>query len=141
MSELPLTVRSIFYLKINLLSSSSFLNRSLMQLIEQVTLMMFSLLQGMISPQLGNIHVSNRIQRLKMLLISLFRANVIDYGNAFNLTKYLTNETDYIVWERVDSSITYVRDMLLGKALYPKFQVCKMPADSSSMCRAIKLRS
>lgn len=38
-----------------------------MQLIEQVTLMMFSLLQGKISPQLGNIHVSNHIQRLKML--------------------------------------------------------------------------
>uniref|UniRef100_A0A671X7W2 Aminopeptidase n=1 Tax=Sparus aurata TaxID=8175 RepID=A0A671X7W2_SPAAU len=66
-------------------------------------------------------------------VFALARANVIDYGNAFNLTKYLTNETDYIVWERVDSSITYVRDMLLGKALYPKFQVCKMPADSSSM--------
>lgn len=77
----------------------------------------------------------------KCFFISLFRANVIDYGNAFNLTKYLTNETDYIVWERVDSSITYVRDMLLGKALYPKFQVCEMPADSSSMCRAIKLWS
>ncbi|XP_030248229.1 glutamyl aminopeptidase [Sparus aurata] len=55
-------------------------------------------------------------------VFALARANVIDYGNAFNLTKYLTNETDYIVWERVDSSITYVRDMLLGKALYPKFQ-------------------
>ncbi|XP_036927026.1 glutamyl aminopeptidase [Acanthopagrus latus] len=55
-------------------------------------------------------------------VFALARADIIDYGNAFNLTKYLTNETDYIVWERVDSSITYVRDMLLGKALYPKFQ-------------------
>lgn len=56
--------------------------------------------------------------------ISLFRADVIDYGNAFNLTMYLTNETDYIVWSRVASSIAYVRDMLSGNAaLYPMFQV------------------
>nr|XP_046269552.1 glutamyl aminopeptidase isoform X2 [Scatophagus argus] len=51
------------------------------------------------------------------------RADIIDYGNAFNLTMYLTNETDYIVWSRVSSSIAYVRDMLSGNAaLYPKFQ-------------------
>ncbi|XP_073322847.1 glutamyl aminopeptidase [Pagrus major] len=55
-------------------------------------------------------------------VFALARADIIDYGNAFNLTKYLTDETDYIVWERVDSSISYVRDMLLGKELYPKFQ-------------------
>jgi len=57
-------------------------------------------------------------------LIPLFRADVIDYGNAFNLTKYLTNETDYIVWDRVASSLAYLRDMLSGNdALYPLFQV------------------
>ncbi|KAK9533236.1 hypothetical protein VZT92_008370 [Zoarces viviparus] len=56
-------------------------------------------------------------------VFALARADVIDYGNAFNLTKYLTNETDYIVWARVASSIAYVRDMLSGNAaLYPLFQ-------------------
>ncbi|KAM9341247.1 glutamyl aminopeptidase [Symphorus nematophorus] len=56
-------------------------------------------------------------------VFALARANIIDYGNAFNLTKYLTNETDYIVWDRVSSSIAYVRDMLSGNdALYPLFQ-------------------
>ncbi|XP_028251383.1 glutamyl aminopeptidase isoform X2 [Parambassis ranga] len=51
------------------------------------------------------------------------RADIIDYGNAFNLTKYLTIESDYIVWDRVASSIAYVRDMLSNNAeLYPKFQ-------------------
>ncbi|XP_044022060.1 glutamyl aminopeptidase isoform X2 [Siniperca chuatsi] len=56
-------------------------------------------------------------------VFALARADIIDYGNAFNLTKYLTNETDYIVWDRVASSIAYVRDMLSGNAaLYPKFQ-------------------
>ncbi|XP_033499123.1 glutamyl aminopeptidase [Epinephelus lanceolatus] len=56
-------------------------------------------------------------------VFALARADVIDYGNAFNLIKYLTNETDYIVWDRVASSIAYVRDMLSSNAaLYPKFQ-------------------
>ncbi|XP_068451586.1 glutamyl aminopeptidase [Clinocottus analis] len=56
-------------------------------------------------------------------VFALARADIIDYGNAFNLTKYLTNETDYIVWDRVSSSIAYVRDMLSGNsALYPLFQ-------------------
>lgn len=37
---------------------------------------------------------------------------------------YLTNETEYIVWSRVASSITYVRDMLSSDTVvYPKFQV------------------
>ncbi|XP_008289437.1 glutamyl aminopeptidase [Stegastes partitus] len=57
-------------------------------------------------------------------VFALARAGLIDYGNAFNLTKYLTKESDYIVWDRVASSIAYVRDMLSGKAdLYPKFQM------------------
>ncbi|TDG98553.1 hypothetical protein EPR50_G00201600 [Perca flavescens] len=56
-------------------------------------------------------------------VFALARADVIDYGNAFNLTKYLKDETEYIVWERVAASIAYVRDMLSGnEALYPKFQ-------------------
>lgn len=57
-------------------------------------------------------------------LFDLSRADIIDYGNAFNLTMYLTNETDYIVWSRVSSSIAYVRDMLSSDTgVYPKFQV------------------
>ncbi|XP_041669258.1 glutamyl aminopeptidase [Cheilinus undulatus] len=56
-------------------------------------------------------------------VFALARANIIDYGNAFNLTMYLDQEKDYIVWDRVASSIAYVRDMLSGKDdLYPKFQ-------------------
>ncbi|XP_046874373.1 glutamyl aminopeptidase [Hypomesus transpacificus] len=57
-------------------------------------------------------------------VFALARADVVDYGNAFNLTKYLTNETEYIVWDRVSSSIAYVRDMLSSDSvLYPKFQI------------------
>ncbi|XP_068608071.1 glutamyl aminopeptidase [Brachionichthys hirsutus] len=54
---------------------------------------------------------------------ALARADVIDYGSSFNLTMYLINETGYIVWDRVASSIAYVRDMLSSNAaLYLKFQ-------------------
>uniref|UniRef100_A0A3Q3MWI2 Aminopeptidase n=1 Tax=Mastacembelus armatus TaxID=205130 RepID=A0A3Q3MWI2_9TELE len=80
-----------------------------------------------ISQQLQNNHVQfNAADRTSYIddVFALARADIIDYGNAFNLTKYLTNETDYIVWMRVASSIAYVRDMLSGNAeLYPKFQV------------------
>ncbi|XP_020555308.1 glutamyl aminopeptidase isoform X2 [Oryzias latipes] len=56
-------------------------------------------------------------------VFSLARADVVDYGNAFNLTLYLQNEADYIVWSRVSSSIAYVRDMLsFDNDLYAKFQ-------------------
>lgn len=59
-----------------------------------------------------------------ILSIGSCRADIIDYGTAFNLTMYLTNETDYIVWSRVSSSITYVRDMLSSDTVvYPKLQV------------------
>uniref|UniRef100_A0A672S8P2 Aminopeptidase n=1 Tax=Sinocyclocheilus grahami TaxID=75366 RepID=A0A672S8P2_SINGR len=52
------------------------------------------------------------------------RADIVDYGHAFNLTRYLANETEYIVWDRVSTSISYVSDMLADDtALYPKFQV------------------
>ncbi|XP_045917883.1 glutamyl aminopeptidase isoform X2 [Micropterus dolomieu] len=79
-----------------------------------------------ISQQLQNNHsefdAADRTSYIEDVF-ALARADITDYGNAFNLTKYLTNETDYIVWDRVASSIAYVRDMLSGSAaLYPKFQ-------------------
>ncbi|XP_020775323.2 glutamyl aminopeptidase [Boleophthalmus pectinirostris] len=56
-------------------------------------------------------------------VFALARGDIIDYGNAFNLTQYLTNETEYIVWKTVATSISYVREMLSNNdALYPKFQ-------------------
>lgn len=56
-------------------------------------------------------------------VFALARGNIIDYGNAFNLTQYLHNETDYIVWKSLADAIAYVRVMLSSNsALYPKFQ-------------------
>ncbi|KAK5856953.1 hypothetical protein PBY51_010228 [Eleginops maclovinus] len=84
-----------------------------------------NLMWNAISEQLQNNHLElDAADRTSYIddVFALARANVIDYGNAFNLTKYLKNETDYIVWERVSSSIAYVRDMLSDKEFYPKFQ-------------------
>ncbi|KAJ8336281.1 hypothetical protein SKAU_G00396240 [Synaphobranchus kaupii] len=56
-------------------------------------------------------------------VFALGRANVVDYGDAFNLTKYLNVETEYIVWDRLSSSISYIRNMLMNDdALYLTFQ-------------------
>lgn len=108
-----------------------------MQLIAQATLMMFLLWQGKIS--LKSTFFQTYGQTIKFVSLPYFRADVVDYGNAFNLTKYLINETDYIVWERVASSIAYVRDMLSGNAaLYSKFQVSCLLVLS---CLAIKFQN
>uniref|UniRef100_A0A3B4CCD9 Aminopeptidase n=1 Tax=Pygocentrus nattereri TaxID=42514 RepID=A0A3B4CCD9_PYGNA len=57
-------------------------------------------------------------------VFALARADIVNYGNAFDLTKYLADEENYIVWSRVSSSIAYVRDMLASDSeIYPKFQV------------------
>lgn len=56
-------------------------------------------------------------------IFALGRADIVDYGNAFNLTRYLANETEYIVWDRVSASTSYVREMLADDTvLYPIFQ-------------------
>ncbi|XP_029985493.1 glutamyl aminopeptidase [Sphaeramia orbicularis] len=56
-------------------------------------------------------------------VFALSRADIIDYGNAFNITQYLSKETEYIVWERLDSSTAYVQDMLsTNKPVYAKLQ-------------------
>ncbi|XP_056248698.1 glutamyl aminopeptidase [Seriola aureovittata] len=79
-----------------------------------------------ISQQLQNNHTEfDAADRTSYIddVFALARADIIDYGNAFNLTMYLKNETDYIVWDRLASSIAYVRDMLSGNAtIYKKFQ-------------------
>ncbi|XP_048084131.1 glutamyl aminopeptidase [Alosa alosa] len=55
-------------------------------------------------------------------VFALARANMLDYGNALNMTKHMSNETEYIVWDRVSSSIAYVTNMLSDDPAYPRFQ-------------------
>ncbi|XP_015200657.2 glutamyl aminopeptidase [Lepisosteus oculatus] len=79
-----------------------------------------------IAQQLQTNHlVSSAADRVGYIddVFSLGRANLLDYGIAFNLTKYLTAEMDYLVWDRVATSISYVRDMLKDNTnIYDKFQ-------------------
>ncbi|NXO55369.1 AMPE aminopeptidase, partial [Aramus guarauna] len=54
---------------------------------------------------------------------SLARAGLVNYSVALELTKYLRNETDYLPWQRVISSVTYLANMLEDDTnLYPQFQ-------------------
>ncbi|NXX16101.1 AMPE aminopeptidase, partial [Podargus strigoides] len=54
---------------------------------------------------------------------SLARAGLVNYSVPLGLTRYLTNETDYLPWHRVISSVTYLANMLEDDAaLYPRFQ-------------------
>lgn len=63
-------------------------------------------------------------QTENLMPVIVFRADLIDYGTALDLTTYLTKETEYIAWSRVSSSMAYVRDMLSSNTvLFPKFQV------------------
>ncbi|NXV85861.1 AMPE aminopeptidase, partial [Calonectris borealis] len=54
---------------------------------------------------------------------SLARPGLVNYSVPLELTKYLTNETDYLPWHRVISSVTYLANMLEDDTnLYPRFQ-------------------
>uniref|UniRef100_A0A8B9MWD0 Aminopeptidase n=1 Tax=Accipiter nisus TaxID=211598 RepID=A0A8B9MWD0_9AVES len=54
---------------------------------------------------------------------SLARPGLVNYTVPLELTKYLTNETDYLPWHRVISSVTYLANMLEDDTnLYPRFQ-------------------
>ncbi|NXT55172.1 AMPE aminopeptidase, partial [Pluvianellus socialis] len=54
---------------------------------------------------------------------SLARPGLVNYSVPLQLTKYLTNETDYLPWHRVISSVTYLANMLEDDTyLYPLFQ-------------------
>ncbi|XP_061849171.1 glutamyl aminopeptidase [Colius striatus] len=54
---------------------------------------------------------------------SLARAGLMNYSVSLELTKYLTKETDYLPWERVISSVTYLANMLEDDTnIYPRFQ-------------------
>ncbi|NWX00910.1 AMPE aminopeptidase, partial [Caloenas nicobarica] len=54
---------------------------------------------------------------------SLARPGLVNYSVPLELTKYLINETDYLPWDRLISSVTYLASMLEDDTnLYPRFQ-------------------
>lgn len=96
-----------------------------MQLIERVSSMTSLLWPGREKQEENSVNITQRNKDERQLGF-FWRADIVDYGNALNLTKYLDKESEYIVWKRVASSIAYVRDMMSNnEKLYPKFQVSK----------------
>lgn len=60
------------------------------------------------------------------MFFSFYRPGLLNYSVPLELTKYLINETDYLPWDRVISSVTYLANMLEDDTdLYPQFQVTK----------------
>ncbi|NXC51288.1 AMPE aminopeptidase, partial [Penelope pileata] len=54
---------------------------------------------------------------------SLARAGLLNYSVPLELTRYLTNETDYLPWYRAIAAVTYIADMFEDDTnLYPRFQ-------------------
>ncbi|NXY70497.1 AMPE aminopeptidase, partial [Glareola pratincola] len=54
---------------------------------------------------------------------SLARPGLVNYSVPLELTTYLINETEYLPWHRVISSVTYLANMLEDDTnLYPRFQ-------------------
>ncbi|NWU99846.1 AMPE aminopeptidase, partial [Upupa epops] len=54
---------------------------------------------------------------------SLARPGLVNYSVPLQLTKYLNRETDYLPWNRMISSVTYLANMLEDdKTVYPLFQ-------------------
>nr|XP_005019903.3 glutamyl aminopeptidase [Anas platyrhynchos] len=70
----------------------------------------------------GNLSTASRAGILDDAF-SLARAGLVSYSVPLELTKYLTNEEDYLPWQRVISSVSYIANMLEDETdLYPKFQ-------------------
>ncbi|XP_072261800.1 glutamyl aminopeptidase [Pyxicephalus adspersus] len=56
-------------------------------------------------------------------VFALASSERIDYNVSLDLTKYLQNETDYLPWQRINSALSYLNDMLEDDpTIYPKFQ-------------------
>lgn len=54
---------------------------------------------------------------------ALARAQLINYSNALNLTRYLHTEKDYLPWQRAISAVTYIISMFEDdNELYPKIE-------------------
>ncbi|XP_075056741.1 glutamyl aminopeptidase [Mixophyes fleayi] len=54
---------------------------------------------------------------------ALASAERLDYNISLDVTKYLQNETEYLPWQRVNSALAYLNDMLEDDiTIYPDFQ-------------------
>ncbi|KAM5193552.1 glutamyl aminopeptidase [Mantella aurantiaca] len=56
-------------------------------------------------------------------VFALASSEKLDYNVSLDLTQYLQNEKDYLPWQRINSALSYLNDMLEDDpTIYPKFQ-------------------
>ncbi|XP_041970230.1 aminopeptidase N-like [Aricia agestis] len=67
------------------------------------------------------IHLLNRAQLVDDAF-NLARNNRLDYSIAFDVSRYLVNETDYIPWASASSAFNYLDVVLSGTSVYTLFQ-------------------
>ncbi|XP_045494019.1 aminopeptidase N-like [Colias croceus] len=67
------------------------------------------------------IHLLNRAQLIDDAF-NLARNERLNYQYAFEVSRYLVNETDYIAWGAADAAFSYLDVVLSGSDTYPLFQ-------------------
>ena len=89
----------------------------------------------MLTKQLMDNHtaipVINRAQIMNDAL-NLAEAGQLDYETAFNLTRYLDRETEYVPWEAALASFTYISSMMSRTSSYGLLKV--RSAESFTEC-------
>lgn len=72
------------------------------------------------------IKIKNRAQILDDYF-NLARAGMTPYSNAFELSRYLVNERDYVPWASASVAFDYIDTMLYGYPIgYPDWKVCNL---------------
>ncbi|XP_046398919.1 aminopeptidase N isoform X2 [Ischnura elegans] len=66
----------------------------------------------------------NSINRAQLLddALNLARAGLLDYGTALSVTRYLSQETEYLPWKAAFSALGYIDSMLVRTGGFEKFK-------------------
>lgn len=56
-------------------------------------------------------------------VFSFSEAQLISYGTALNLSKYLSNEMDYVPWAVASSNLKKLNNLLMYTNVYDKFKI------------------
>ena len=75
-----------------------------------------------IPSKMQQISPTNKAQLIDDAL-NLARAGLLDYETSMNVTRYLSNELDYLPWKSAFTAFSYLDNMLIKTAGYDKFKV------------------
>ena len=93
-------------------------------LIEGFSLTLKSMMPMLVLSVKGNLSIGFN---LLWNFFFFLRAQLLNYKEALNLTKYLKKEKEYLPWQRVISAVTYIISMFEDdKELYPVIEVMLM---------------